>query len=93
MQFDCTCFADVNPKVHAYARGKGKHLAVAVDLLRRFVEQVWAFEEQDQEPMPTRQFDIWKVLDLRQYKTHLPTSCGSIANMRTCGLCQTTATP
>ena len=68
MQFGCTRFADVNPKVHAYARGKGKHLSAAVDLLRHFVEQVWAFEDQDQEPMPARQFDSWQVVDMRQYK-------------------------
>ena len=68
VQFGCTRFADVNPEVHAYARGKGKHLAAAVDLLRHFAREVWAFEEQDQEPMPARELDRWQVLDLRQYK-------------------------
>jgi hypothetical protein len=29
---------------------------------------VWAFEEQDQEPMPANELDRWQVLEMRQYK-------------------------
>lgn len=71
IQFGCTRFADVNPQIHAYARGKANHLSAAVDLLRHFVEEVWAFEAQDHgdpEPTPALQHDNWQALDLRQYQ-------------------------
>ena len=80
VQFGCTRFAAVNPKVHAYARGKGKHLSAAVDLLQHFIDQVWAFYEQAVAPgeittMPAAQqedWDQWDVPDMRQYRC--PTS-------------------
>ena len=40
VQFGGTAFADCNPFVHAYARGKAPHLSAAVRLLQNFVEQV-----------------------------------------------------
>ena len=42
IQFGCTKFAEVNPSVHAYARGKAEHLSSAVALLQKFVRDVWA---------------------------------------------------
>ena len=42
IQFGCTKFAEVNPSVHAYARGKAEHLSSAVALLQKFVREVWA---------------------------------------------------
>ena len=72
-------FGGLGPKVHAYARGKGKHLAAAVDLLEKFVQQVWAFEEQAAAPAQTttmqaqhQAWDQWEVLDMGQYRC--PTS-------------------
>ena len=62
----------MNPKVHAYARGKGKHLTAAVELLQNFTEQVWTFETEQQtlradEPPTPPQDEDWEVLDLRKY--------------------------
>ena len=74
VQFGCTTFASVNPRIHAYARTKGQHLSAAVVLLQNFVEQVWSFrvsEEQTPavEPSPAPQRDDgWQALDLRQYQ-------------------------
>ena len=71
VQFGCTNFAAVNPIPHAYARGKGKHLSAAVDLLENFISEVWAFQEQaqgDAEPTPAQQHDEnWHILDMRQF--------------------------
>ena len=71
VQFGCTAFAKVNPAVHSYARGKGKHLTAAVELLQNFTDQVWAFDEEQapraDEPSTPPQDDDWEVLDLRKY--------------------------
>ena len=37
VSFGCTKFAACNPKVHAYARGKGEYLSAAVRLLEKFM--------------------------------------------------------
>ena len=74
VQFGVTKFAAVNAEIHAYARGKGRHLTAAVDLLQHFIDQVWAFDElqaqqaprADEPPTPP-QYDDWEVLDLRKY--------------------------
>ena len=48
IQFGCTKFASVNANVHAYARGKGKHLSSAVDLLHEFMQDFWLRERHDE---------------------------------------------
>ena len=71
IQFGCTGFANVNPKIHAYARGKANHLPVAMDLLRHFVDEVWAFEAQDHsdpEPTPAHQHENWQLVHMAQYQ-------------------------
>ena len=73
VQFGCTRFAVVNPKVHAYARGKGKHVSAAVDLLQHFIDQVWAFDEQtpgaeELAPPGHQQAENWQVVDMRQFR-------------------------
>ena len=80
VQFGCTNFGKVNPRIHAYARGKGQHLSAAVLLLQNFVEQVWSFGVPVEQtpavgPPPAPHFedwDQWEVLDMRQYRC--PTS-------------------
>jgi len=79
VQFGVTKFAAVNAEIHAYARGKGRHLTRGVDLLRHFIDQVWAFDEEDAPrvnevptPTPPQDDDDWQVLDMRQY--HIPGS-------------------
>ena len=80
VQFGCTKFASVNPRIHAYARGKGQHLSAAVLLLQNFVEQVWSFgasEEQtpavESPPAPRHEaWDQWYVVEMRQFRC--PTS-------------------
>ena len=71
VQFGCTSFAAVNARTHAYARGKGKHLLAAVDLLQHFVDDVWTFEEQARghtEPTHAHQHDDnWEELRMRPY--------------------------
>jgi hypothetical protein len=70
VQFGCTSFAAVNARTHAYARGKGKHLLAAVDLLQHFVDDVWTFEEQaqgDAEPTHAHQHDTWEEKQMRSY--------------------------
>ena len=80
IQYGCTSFADRNPKVHAYARGKAPHLSAAVLLLQKFVEQVWSFGVSAEQtpavepPAAPRQedWDQWEVLDMRRFRC--PTS-------------------
>ena len=80
VQFGCTKFASVNPRIHAYARSKGQHLSAAVRLLQNVVEQVWSVgvpEEQtpavELSPAPQHEYwDQWEVLDMRQFRC--PTS-------------------
>ena len=74
IQFGCTKFAEVNPSVHAYARGKAEHLSSAVALLQKFVREVWAAlgmlagdEEQD-EPMPDGGHENWRALSMEAWR-------------------------
>ena len=75
VQFGCTQFAKVNPRIPAYARGKGEHLSAVVRLLQNFIDQVWVFEEQTTDAgeitMPAAQHSLWEqweVLDLRHFR-------------------------
>ena len=76
VQFGCTKFASVNPRIHAYARGKAPHLSAAVKLLENFMDQVWALEGQVTDAgvttmVPAAQHPSWdqfEVLDLMQYR-------------------------
>ena len=76
VQFGCTKFGKVNPRIHAYCRGKAPHLSAAVKLLRYYVEQVWSFgvsEEQTLSVEPSlapqhQAWDQWDVVEMRQFR-------------------------
>ena len=78
VQFGCTRFAAVNPRTHAYARGRAPYLSAAVKLLQKFISEVWAADEEEEqqigageittEPVQQESWDQFEVLDMRQYK-------------------------
>jgi hypothetical protein len=61
--------------VHAYARGKGEYLASAVKLLEKFISEVWATDEEEQqagemttENVQHESWDQFEVLDMQKYR-------------------------